>query len=48
VRATLDEKSAAGEFSGVALLVRADTTLLSSAWGLADRAKKTPMTRTRA
>ena len=44
VRATLDEKSAAGEFSGVALLVRADSTLISSSWGLADRAKKTPMT----
>jgi CubicO group peptidase (beta-lactamase class C family) len=44
MRSTLDEKYAAAEFSGVALLVRADTTLLSSAWGLADRAKKTPMT----
>ena len=44
MRATLNEKYAAGEFSGVALLVRADTTLLSNAWGLADRAKKTPMT----
>src|SRR5262245_33435676 len=44
MRATLDQKHASGEFSGVALLVRADTTLLSNAWGLADRAKKTPMT----
>ena len=44
MRATLDQKSAAGEFSGVALLARGDTTLLSRAWGLADRAKKTPMT----
>ena len=44
MRSTLDEKYAAAEFSGVALLVRADTTLLSNAWGLADRAKKTPMT----
>ena len=44
MRATLDQKYAAGEFSGVALLVRADSTLISSSWGLADSAKKTPMT----
>jgi CubicO group peptidase (beta-lactamase class C family) len=44
MRATLDEKAAAGQFSGVALLARGDATLLSNAWGLADRAKKTPMT----
>ena len=44
MRATLDQKASAGEFSGVALLARGDATLLSSAWGLADRAKKTPMT----
>ena len=44
MRATLDEKSKAGEFSGVALLARGDATLLSGAWGLADRAKQTPMT----
>ena len=44
MRATLDERSKAGEFSGVALLARGDATLLSGAWGLADRAKQTPMT----
>jgi D-alanyl-D-alanine carboxypeptidase len=44
MRATLDQKAGAGEFSGVALLARGDATLLSSAWGLSDRAKKTPMT----
>jgi len=44
MRATLDAKAAAGQFSGVALLARGDATLLSHAWGLADRAKKTPMT----
>lgn len=44
MRATLDQKATAGEFSGVALLARGDATLLSSAWGLADRAKRTPMT----
>jgi CubicO group peptidase (beta-lactamase class C family) len=44
IRATLDQQAAAGKFSGVALLARGDATLLSSAWGLADREKKTPMT----
>jgi len=44
MRATLDAKAAAGQFSGVALLARGDATLLANAWGLADRAKKTPMT----
>ena len=44
MRATLDQKASAGQFSGVALLARGDATLLSNAWGLADRAKKTPMT----
>ena len=44
MRATLDQKAGAGQFSGVALLVRGDATLLSNAWGLADRDRKTPMT----
>ena len=44
MRATLDQKSAANEFSGVALLTRGNTTLLADAWGLADRTKRTPMT----
>jgi CubicO group peptidase (beta-lactamase class C family) len=44
MRATLDQKASAGQFSGVALLARGDATLLSNAWGLADRDKKTPMT----
>lgn len=44
MRATLDEKDAAGEFSGVALLARGDSTLLADARGLADREKRTPMT----
>jgi hypothetical protein len=33
MRATLDQKASAGEFSGVALLARGDATLLSNAWG---------------
>jgi CubicO group peptidase (beta-lactamase class C family) len=44
MRATLDQKATAGEFSGVALLTRGNSTLLSDAWGLADRTKRTPMT----
>jgi CubicO group peptidase (beta-lactamase class C family) len=36
-REHLDARAAAGEFSGVALLVRGDSTLLSGAWGKADR-----------
>jgi CubicO group peptidase (beta-lactamase class C family) len=43
-RAFLDERAAAGGFSGVALIVRGDSTLLSGAWGLADRGKGTPIT----
>jgi CubicO group peptidase (beta-lactamase class C family) len=43
VRATLDQQAAAGTFSGVALLTRGDATLLSNAWGLADRDKRTQM-----
>ncbi len=41
-RAHLDARAAAGDFSGVALLVRGDSTLLAQAWGLADREKNAP------
>ncbi len=44
VRAHLNQKHEAGEFSGVALLVRGDSTLLSDAWGEADREKHVPIT----
>ena len=37
-REHLDARAAAGEFSGVALLVRGDSTLMAGAWGDADRA----------
>lgn len=39
----LDERAKAGDFSGVALLVRGDSTLLSGAWGEADREKRAPI-----
>ncbi len=42
-RAHLDARAAAGDFSGVALLVRGDSTLLAKAWGLADRGKNVPV-----
>jgi CubicO group peptidase (beta-lactamase class C family) len=40
----LDERAAAGEFSGVALLTRGDSTLLAGAWGESDRAAHTRAT----
>jgi CubicO group peptidase (beta-lactamase class C family) len=43
IRATLDERAKAGEFSGVALLARSSGTLMAGAWGLADRDRKTPI-----
>ncbi len=43
MRTHLDERAAAGAFSGVALLARGDSTLLAGAWGLADRAQRTPV-----
>jgi len=44
VRALLEQRTAAGSFSGVALLVRGDSTLVAEAKGLADREKKVPIT----
>jgi CubicO group peptidase (beta-lactamase class C family) len=44
MQATLDQQAAAGKFSGVALLTRGDATLMSNAWGLADREHHRPMT----
>lgn len=47
-REHLDARAAAGEFSGVAMLVRGDSTLMAGAWGEADResgAKATVATR---
>lgn len=44
IRARLDAGAKTGEFSGVALLLRGDATLLSGAWGQADRERKTPVT----
>jgi CubicO group peptidase (beta-lactamase class C family) len=38
MRAHLDARAAAGEFSGVALLARGKATLMNGAWGQADRA----------
>jgi len=43
IRAHLDAHEKAGQFSGVALLARGDSTLLSGAWGLADREQHTPI-----
>ena len=43
-RAHLDQRAAAGEFSGVALIARGDSTILAGAWGLADRERRTPNT----
>ncbi len=43
VRAHLDQQEEKGEFSGVALLARGDSTLLSGAWGDADREKHVPI-----
>jgi CubicO group peptidase (beta-lactamase class C family) len=43
-REHLDARAAAGEFSGVALLVRGDSTLLAGAWGHADREAGTKAT----
>src|SRR6185503_11638177 len=40
----LDARAAAGEFSGVALLTRGDSTLLAGAWGESDRAAHTRAT----
>ena len=42
LRKLFDQHAAAGDFSGVALLARPNATLLSGAWGLADRAQQTP------
>ena len=44
MRALLEQRAAAGSFSGVALLVRGDSTLVAEARGLADREQKTPIT----
>lgn len=44
IRAHLDGRAAAGEFSGVALLARSGKPLLEAAWGLADRERGTPAT----
>jgi D-alanyl-D-alanine carboxypeptidase len=44
VREHLDQRAAAGEFSGVALLARGDATLLQGAWGQADRGRSAPVT----
>jgi len=44
IRAHLDGRAAAGEFSGVALLARGGKRLLEAAWGLADRERGTPAT----
>ena len=46
MRELLDERAAAGGFSGVALLARGDQVLLAGARGLADRERKTPVTTT--
>ena len=46
MRAHLDTRAAAGEFSGVALLARGKTTLMNSAWGQADRPRGTANTTT--
>ena len=43
-RAMLDARAAAGQYSGVTLLARGDQLLMSQAWGLADREKKTANT----
>ncbi len=43
-KAWLKSRAAAGTWSGAALIARDDDVLMSSAWGLADRGKKTPNT----
>lgn len=43
-REHLDARAAAGEFSGVAMLVRGDSTLMAGAWGEADRENRTKAT----
>ena len=43
-KAYLDSRAAAGAWSGAALIARGDDVLMSGAWGLADRGKKTPNT----
>src|SRR5712691_1654050 len=40
-RAFLDARAAAGDYSGATLLARGDQVLMSGAWGLADRDRKT-------
>ena len=44
LREHLDSRAAAGEFSGVTLLARGNSTLLLDARGLADRERRTPVT----
>ena len=41
-RAHLDAQAKAGEFSGVAMIVRGDSVLLADAWGESDRERHTP------
>ncbi len=41
--ATIDRMAARGEFSGTVCLMRGDSTVLSCAWGLADREAGIPM-----
>ena len=42
MRARLSESAKGGQFSGVALLMRGDRTLLADAWGEVDRERKVP------